>query len=108
MVRTQRTGPRYQAPPLPPHSCLAAAALCTPPLPKLLKGIPPVTPDQLLYAKTHEWVYVDRAGSDKIATVGISSFAVEALTDLVYIELPEVGRQVTAGMVRRNRIRSRR
>lgn len=56
-----------------------------------------MTPDQLLYAKTHEWVYVDRAGADKVATVGISAFAVEALTDLVYIELPEVGKQVTAG-----------
>jgi glycine cleavage system H protein len=33
----------------------------------------------------------------KIATVGISAFAVEQLTDLVYMELPEVGRQVVAG-----------
>ncbi len=38
----------------------------------------------------------DSAG-EKIATVGISAFAVEALTDLVYIELPEVGRKVKAG-----------
>ena len=36
-------------------------------------------------------------GGSKIATVGISAFAVEALTDLVFIELPEVGRQVKAG-----------
>jgi glycine cleavage system H protein len=56
-----------------------------------------VKPEELLYAKTHEWVHVDRTGKDKIATVGISHFAVEALTDLVYIELPEVGRQVRAG-----------
>jgi len=56
-----------------------------------------VKPEELLYAKTHEWVKVDRAGEAKIATVGISHFAVEALTDLVYIELPEVGRQVRAG-----------
>ena len=33
----------------------------------------------------------------KIATVGITAFAVEALTDLVFIELPKVGRQVKAG-----------
>ena len=52
----------------------------------------------LLYAKTHEWVRVDRDGAGrKTATVGISHFAVEALTDLVYIELPAVGRQLKAG-----------
>lgn len=56
-----------------------------------------MTPDQLQYAKTHEWVFIDESSGERIATVGISSFAVEALTDLVYIELPEVGRQVTAG-----------
>ncbi len=55
-------------------------------------------PQDLLYAKTHEWVHLDRdSGGDKIATVGISHFAVEALTDLVYIELPEVGRTLKAG-----------
>jgi glycine cleavage system H protein len=57
-----------------------------------------VQPQDLLYAKTHEWVRLDRnSGRDKIATVGISHFAVEALTDLVYIELPEVGRLLKAG-----------
>lgn len=50
-------------------------------------------PNQLKYAKTHEWVALDEG----IATVGISAFAVEALTDLVYMELPEVGRQLAAG-----------
>ena len=54
-------------------------------------------PQELLYAKTHEWVHVDSKGGQKIATVGISHFAVEALTDLVYLELPAVGRQVKAG-----------
>jgi glycine cleavage system H protein len=57
-----------------------------------------VQPQELLYAKTHEWVHVDRdKAGQKIATVGISHFAVEALTDLVYIELPAVGRRVKAG-----------
>jgi glycine cleavage system H protein len=57
-----------------------------------------VTPEDLLYAKTHEWVHVetDDLGA-KIATVGISAFALELLTDLVYIELPEVGQNVVAG-----------
>ena len=54
-------------------------------------------PDDLRFAKTHEWVRVDSAGGQLVATLGISHVAVEALTDLVYIELPEVGRQVDAG-----------
>jgi len=55
------------------------------------------TADKLLYAKTHEWVSLDRQADAKVATIGISAFAVEALTDLVYIELPKVGRQVKHG-----------
>ncbi len=55
-----------------------------------------VKPEELLYAKTHEWVAVAEEGGDKVATLGISAFAVEALTDLVYIDLPAVGRQVEA------------
>jgi glycine cleavage system H protein len=57
-----------------------------------------VTPDKLLYAKTHEWVNVE-AGSagEKIATVGLSAFALKLLTDLVFMELPPTGRQVKAG-----------
>ncbi|HEV3341446.1 MAG TPA: glycine cleavage system protein GcvH [Pirellulales bacterium] len=54
-------------------------------------------PEQLLYAKTHEWVDVVQQGGQKTATIGITSFALEALTDLVYIELPKVGRQLKAG-----------
>lgn len=48
---------------------------------------------QLKFAKTHEWVAVD---SD-IATVGITDFAVQQLTDLVYLALPAVGKKLTAG-----------
>lgn len=56
------------------------------------------TPEKLLFAKTHEWVQLDTGGAgEKIATIGISHFAVEALTDLVYIELPEEGAAVKAG-----------
>lgn len=53
-------------------------------------------PESLLFAKTHEWVAVTNDGGQKIATIGLSAFAVEALTDLVFIELPKVGRQVKA------------
>jgi glycine cleavage system H protein len=55
-----------------------------------------VKPEDLLYAKTHEWVSVADEGGAKVATIGISAFAVEALTDLVYIELPAVGKKVEA------------
>jgi glycine cleavage system H protein len=57
-----------------------------------------VKPEQLLFAKTHEWCYIetDSTGA-KVATVGVSAFALEALTDLVFIELPKVGRQLKAG-----------
>lgn len=56
-----------------------------------------MNPQQLLFAETHEWVHVDRAGGDRIATIGITSFAVEQLTDLVYMELPAAGTNVAAG-----------
>ena len=49
-------------------------------------------PATLRYAETHEWVSLDRG----VATVGITKFAVEQLTDLVYVELPKVGRRVQA------------
>lgn len=55
-------------------------------------------PEQLLYSKTHEWVYVETDDSGaKIATLGLSAFALEALTDLVYIDLPAIGCKVSAG-----------
>ena len=50
-------------------------------------------PKALRYSKTHEWVIMD--GNE--ATVGISDFAVKQLTDLVYIELPAVGKAFSAG-----------
>jgi glycine cleavage system H protein len=57
-----------------------------------------VRPEELLYAKTHEWVYVYEGGAnERIARVGISAFAVEALTDLVYVELPAIGKEVSSG-----------
>ena len=53
--------------------------------------------EELLYAETHEWIHLAEQNGDKIATIGISAFAVEALTDLVYIQLPEVGQKVAVG-----------
>lgn len=54
-------------------------------------------PEELLYSETHEWAHVSGAGGQKVATIGISAFAVEQLTDLVYMELPEVGKSLNAG-----------
>jgi glycine cleavage system H protein len=47
----------------------------------------------LKYAKSHEWVAVE----GDIATIGITDFAVKALTDLVYVDLPAVGASVGVG-----------
>jgi glycine cleavage system H protein len=54
-------------------------------------------PEELLYAPTHEWAHVTDAGGAKTATIGITAFAVQQLTDLVYMELPPVGKVLKAG-----------
>jgi len=51
-------------------------------------------PDELRYAKTHEWVRVEDDGS---VTVGITDHAQQQLGDLVYVELPDPGRTVAGG-----------
>ena len=50
-------------------------------------------PSDLKYAKTHEWVRI----SGDTATVGITDHAQHELTDIVFVELPDVGKKVTAG-----------
>jgi glycine cleavage system H protein len=50
-------------------------------------------PSDLKYAKSHEWVKV--SGTE--ATVGISDHAQHELTDIVFVELPAVGKKVKAG-----------
>ena len=52
-------------------------------------------PEQLLFAESHEWIHVADVDGEKIGTIGISAHAVEALSDVVYMELPEVGSTVT-------------
>jgi glycine cleavage system H protein len=56
-----------------------------------------VKPEELLFAETHEWAHVAESDGGKVATIGISANAVEALTDLVYMDLPAAGTQVAAG-----------
>ena len=49
-------------------------------------------PDDLLYTKSHEWVRMD----GDVATVGVTDFAQDQLSDVTFIELPAVGDQVSA------------
>lgn len=50
-------------------------------------------PEECKYAKSHEWVHVD----GDIATVGISDHAQKEISDIVFIELPEIGKKAEAG-----------
>ena len=50
-------------------------------------------PLDLKYAKSHEWVRIN----GDVATVGITDHAQHELTDVVFVELPEVGRKIKAG-----------
>lgn len=52
------------------------------------------TPSELRYASSHEW---SREEADGSITVGITNHAQDALGDVVFVELPEVGRQLSAG-----------
>ena len=51
-------------------------------------------PETLKYAENHEWVRLDEDGT---IAVGITDYAQDALGDIVYVDLPEVGRIVEAG-----------
>ncbi|MBS3954014.1 MAG: glycine cleavage system protein GcvH [Methylomicrobium sp.] len=51
-------------------------------------------PDNLKYAKTHEWAKLE---DDNLVRVGITDFAQAELGDLVFIELPKIGRQLKTG-----------
>lgn len=50
-------------------------------------------PAQLKYSKSHEWIKYE----DDVAVIGISDFAQDALGDVVFVSLPAVGDEVTAG-----------
>lgn len=50
-------------------------------------------PKNLRFAESHEWAFLE----GDICTIGITKYAVEQLTDIVYIELPEVGDHVFRG-----------
>ena len=52
------------------------------------------TPTDLRYTTSHEWI---RTEADGTLTIGVTDHAQEALGDIVFLELPEAGRAVTAG-----------
>jgi glycine cleavage system H protein len=52
-----------------------------------------VYPEDLLYTKNHEWVKVE----DDRAIVGVTSYAQDQLVEVVFVELPEEGKEVKAG-----------
>ena len=52
-----------------------------------------MNPEELKYAKTHEWVRVE----GDVAAMGITDFAVKQLGDIVFLELPQTGKKVVKG-----------
>lgn len=52
-----------------------------------------IIPEDLRYSKSHEWVKIE----DGVATVGLTDYAQKELGDLVFVNLPETGDDVTAG-----------
>tara|TARA_B100000749_G_C18308361_1_gene415624 strand:+ start:300 stop:692 length:393 start_codon:yes stop_codon:yes gene_type:complete len=53
-----------------------------------------LNPNDRKYSKEHEWIKLDDAASDR-ATVGITDFAQDQLGDIVFVELPKLGANVT-------------
>ena len=53
------------------------------------------TPEDLKYTAEHEWVAT--AGSDTVVRIGITDYAQEALGDIVFVSLPDVGASFSAG-----------
>lgn len=51
-------------------------------------------PENLKYTKSHEWIRLD---GDRLATMGITAYAVQQLGDIVFLDLPKVGAKAVAG-----------
>ncbi len=56
-------------------------------------------PDDLLYTKDHEWARIEDKGDQKLATIGITRFAVDQLGDVTQVELPKEGESVKVAEV---------
>lgn len=57
------------------------------------KALSSTAPSHLKYTKSHEWVSVEGG----VATVGITDYAQKALGDVVFVDLPAVGKKLSAG-----------
>jgi glycine cleavage system H protein len=55
-----------------------------------------MAPSDRRYSTTHEWHQPDASGGDTV-TIGITQFAVDELTDITYVALPQVGKKIEAG-----------
>ena len=58
-----------------------------------------IYPDDLLYTKDHEWARVETTGDQRVATIGITRFAVDQLGDVTQVELPKEGETLKAAEV---------
>ena len=54
-------------------------------------------PDDVKYTAEHEWVRASGSGDDAVVRIGITSYAQEALGDIVFVTLPAVGTEVESG-----------
>lgn len=61
------------------------------------KGYPVPAEEDLSYTAEHEWIQVVGTGSDAVLRVGITDFAQESLGDIVFVTLPVIGTELTAG-----------
>ena len=52
------------------------------------------TPDNLLYTKEHEWALF---GKDDVVVIGITDYAQNQLGDIIFIEFPQIGEDITSG-----------
>jgi len=53
-------------------------------------------PDDLYYTKDHEWARIEERDGQKLATIGVTRFAVEQLGDVTQVDLPKEGESVKA------------
>ena len=51
-------------------------------------------PDDLFYTKDHEWARIEDRGGTKVATIGVTRYAVEQLGDVTQVDLPKEGESV--------------
>jgi len=56
-------------------------------------------PDDLLYTEEHEWARIEDKGATKLATIGVTEFAVAQLGDVTQVDLPREGELLKQGVV---------